>query len=131
MSLTNQPAVLVHVLLEFHWDVALIVYVAVMAGSGVFGTDVPYEAVGIDYHLYVDGMPMLPIAVYVLCLTGGLECHMCAINGPHGAWESGNSVEICHCLQSQVLLGGFDDLVGHASENCRDNLVHTSAHGGL
>ena len=25
----------------------------------------------------------------------------------------------------------FDDVVGHACENCRDNLVHTSAHGGL
>ena len=31
----------------------------------------PYEALGIGYHLYVDGMPMLPIAVYVLCVTGG------------------------------------------------------------
>ena len=56
---------------------------------------------------------------------------MCAINGPHSAWESCNSVEICHCLHPQVLLGGSDDLVGHASEDCGDNLAHTSANGGL
>ena len=37
----------------------------------MFGTDVPYEALGIGYHLYVDGMPMLTIAVYVLCGMGG------------------------------------------------------------
>ena len=72
MSLTNQPAVPVRVLFEFCWDVALRVYVAVVAGPGVFGTDVPYEALGIGYHLYVDGMPLLTIAVYVLCGTGGL-----------------------------------------------------------
>ena len=63
MSLTNQPAVPVHVLFKFCGDGALTVYEAVMAGPGVFGTDVPYEALGIDYHLYVDGMPVLPIAV--------------------------------------------------------------------
>ena len=56
---------------------------------------------------------------------------MCAINGPHGAWESGNSVEILHCLLPQMLIGGFDDVVGHGCEDCGDNLVHASAHGGL
>ena len=56
---------------------------------------------------------------------------MCAIHGPHGAWESGNSVEILHCLLPQMLMGGFDDVVGHACEDCGDNLVHASAHGGL
>ena len=71
MSLTNQPAVPVHVLFKFCWDGALTVYEAVMAGPRVFGTDVPYEALGIDYHLYVDEMPVLPIVVHVLCLTGG------------------------------------------------------------
>ena len=71
MSLTNQPAVPVHVPLEFCWDVALTVYVAVVDGPAVFGTDVPYEALGIGYHLHVNGMPMLMIAVYVLCGTGG------------------------------------------------------------
>ena len=71
MSLTNQPSVPVHVLFEFRWDVALTVYVAVVAGPWVFGTDVPYEALGIGYHLYIDGMPVLTIVVYVLCGTGG------------------------------------------------------------
>ena len=54
MSLTNQPGVPMHVLFKICWDVALTVYVAVMAGSWVFGTDVPYEALGIGYHLYID-----------------------------------------------------------------------------
>ena len=67
MSLTKQPAVPVHVLFKFCWDVALTVYVA---GPWVFGTDVPYEALSIGYHLYVDGTPMLTITVYVLCGTG-------------------------------------------------------------
>ena len=71
MSLTNQPAVPIHVLFKFCWDAALTVYEAVMAGPWVFGTDVPYEALGIGYHLYVDGMPVLPIVVYVLCVMGG------------------------------------------------------------
>ena len=71
MLLTNQPAVAVHVLFKFCGDGALTVYEAVVAGPWVFGTDVPYEAMGIDYHLYVDGMPVLPIAVYVLHVTGG------------------------------------------------------------
>ena len=72
MSLTNQPVVPIHVLFKFGGDAALKVYEAVMAGPWVFGTDMPYEALGIDYHLYIDGMPMLPITVYVLCGTGGL-----------------------------------------------------------
>ena len=71
MSLTNQPAVPIHVLFKFCWDGALTEYVAVVAGPWVFGTDVPFEALGIGYHLYVDGMPLLTIAVYVLCVTGG------------------------------------------------------------
>ena len=54
MSLTNQPAVPVHVLFKFCWDVALTVYEAVMAGPWVFDTDVPYEALGIHYHLDFD-----------------------------------------------------------------------------
>ena len=56
---------------------------------------------------------------------------MGAINGPHGAWESGNSEEIRRCLLPQMLLGGSDDVVKHVSEDCGDNLVHTSANGGL
>ena len=48
---------------------------------------------------------------------------MCAINGPHSAWEPVNSIEILHCLLLQMLLGGSDDVVGHASEDCGDNLV--------
>ena len=71
MSLTNQPAVPVHVQFKFCWDGALTVYEAVVAGPWVFGTDEPYEALGIGYHLYVDGMPVLTIAEYVLCVTGG------------------------------------------------------------
>ena len=71
MSLTKQPAVPVHVLFEFRWDGALTVYVAVVAGPWVFGTDVPYEALGIGYHLHIDGMPLLTITVYVLCGLGG------------------------------------------------------------
>ena len=54
MSLTNQPAVPIHVLFKFCWDGALTVDEAVMAGPWVFGTDVPYEALGIDYHLDID-----------------------------------------------------------------------------
>ena len=54
MSLTNQPAVPIHVLFKLSWDAALTVDEAVMAGSWVFGTDVPYEALGIGYHLDID-----------------------------------------------------------------------------
>ena len=72
---THQPASCPHTRsVQICWDGALTVYVAVVAGPWVFGTDVPYEAMGIGYHLYVDGMPVLPIAVYVLCGTGGGEC---------------------------------------------------------
>ena len=56
---------------------------------------------------------------------------MGAINGPDGAWESFNFAELTHCLQPLDLLGGSDDVVGHASQDCGDNLVHTSAHAGL
>ena len=76
MSLTNQPAVPVHVLFKICWDVALTVYVAVVAGPWVFGTDVPYEALGIGYHLYIDGMPMLTI----ICARwhgGAVVPHVC------------------------------------------------------
>ena len=62
VSLTNQPAVPVHILVKLHWDVALAVDEAVMTGSGVFGTDVPYEAMGIHDNLDIDRMPVLPIA---------------------------------------------------------------------
>ena len=72
MSLTNQPAVPIHILFKLSWDVALTEYEAAMAGSWVFGTDVPYEALGIHYDLDIDGMPMLPIPINVLCLMGGL-----------------------------------------------------------
>ena len=48
MSLTNQPAVPIHLLFKFSWDVALTVYEAVMAGPWVFGTDVPYEVLGLS-----------------------------------------------------------------------------------
>ena len=54
MSPTNQPAVPIHVLFKFCWDAALTEYEAVMTGPGVFVTDVPYEALGIHYHLDID-----------------------------------------------------------------------------
>ena len=54
MSLTNQPAVPIHVLFKLSWDVALPVDKAVMGGPRVFSTDVPYEALSIGYYLYIN-----------------------------------------------------------------------------
>ena len=66
MSLTNQPAVSIHVLVKLGWDGALTVDKTVMAGPGVFGTDMPYEAMGIHDHLDIYGMPVLPVTVDML-----------------------------------------------------------------
>ena len=67
----------------------------------MFGTDMPYEAMGIHYDLDIDGMPVLPITEHVLCLMGGgcsatwVQSIAPMVRGNPAIWQSSRITFAC------------------------------------